>query len=299
MHARFRHSIFGLILSVTSAAPVLADDEPSVVHATPAMWTVRGAKGTAYLLGSVHALPDNIEWQTPQIKTAIRQSGTFVFEVPMQLEARERAVHLLRENMLLPIGTSLPSYFDREMRGEWGAAIEHTQVTPELLVHLRPWWAARILANAMSGRVAIFADQGVDNKVAAIARDRGAQFRALETDEFQLQMLMGEATPTNELSLLRAAMKKASTMSMTPFKKLLTAWETGDVAGIKATGLDMMPPAERKVVLDDRNSAWVPQIEKMLNEKRTFFITVGAAHLVGPEGVPAKLRAAGYRVDGP
>jgi len=299
MHARFRHLVLGLILSLTSAVPALADDDPPVVHAKPAMWTVHGPKGTAYLLGSVHALPDNIEWQTAEIKAAIRRSGTFVFEVPMQLDARERAAHLLSENMLLPISTSLPSYFDNEMRGEWSAAIEHTQVTPELLVHLRPWWAAKILANAMSGRVAIFADQGVDNKVAAIARDRGARFRALETDEFQLHMLMGDATPTNELSMLRAAMKKASTMSMTPFKKLLTAWETGDVAGIKATGLDTMSPAERKVVLDDRNSAWVPQIEKMLNGKGTFFITVGAAHLVGPEGVPAKLRAAGYHVDGP
>jgi hypothetical protein len=52
-------------------------------------------------------------------------------------------------------------------------------------------------------------------------------------------------------------------------------------------------------MLDDRNSAWVPQIEKMVGEKRTFFITVGAAHLVGLMGVPAQLRAAGYRVDGP
>jgi hypothetical protein len=112
-------------------------------------------------------------------------------------------------------------------------------------------------------------------------------------------MLMGDATPANETSLLRAAMKTASTMSMVPFQKLLTAWETHDMAGLKAAGPDRMSPAERKTVLDDRNSAWVPQIEKMLNEKRTFFITVGAAHLVGAQGVPAKLRAAGYRVDGP
>ncbi len=43
----------------------------------------------------------------------------------------------------------------------------------------------------------------------------------------------------------------------------------------------------------------MPKIEKMLNEKRTFFITVGAAHLVGPNGVPNLLREAGYKVDGP
>jgi uncharacterized protein YbaP (TraB family) len=37
----------------------------------------------------------------------------------------------------------------------------------------------------------------------------------------------------------------------------------------------------------------------MLKEKHTYFITVGAFHLVGPGGVPNLLRAAGYQVDGP
>lgn len=60
-----------------------------------------------------------------------------------------------------------------------------------------------------------------------------------------------------------------------------------------------MPPAERKAMLDDRNHAWIPQIVAMLNEKHTYFITVGAAHLVGKIGVPTLLRQRGYRVDGP
>jgi uncharacterized protein len=295
-----RYWIVWFGLSLMGGVPVLAADGPPVVHATPAMWTVHGPAGTAYLLGSVHALPENIEWQTPQIKAAIRRSSTFVFEVPMQSDDRERAARLLGENMLLPATTSLPSYFDSEMRSEFHAAVMHTQVTPEVLVRLRPWYAAKLLTGAMTrGASPIFADEGVDNKVAAMARDRGASFRALETDEFQIHMLMGDATPSNELAMLRTAMKQASTMPMAPFSKLLTAWETGDVAGIAAMGPDRMAPAERKIVLDHRNSAWVPQIEKMLKERRTFFITVGAAHLVGPAGVPQQLRAAGYRVDGP
>jgi uncharacterized protein YbaP (TraB family) len=58
-------------------------------------------------------------------------------------------------------------------------------------------------------------------------------------------------------------------------------------------------PEIKKALLTDRNQNWVGQIETMLKEKKTFFITVGAGHLAGPDGVPTMLRAAGYKVDGP
>ena len=58
-------------------------------------------------------------------------------------------------------------------------------------------------------------------------------------------------------------------------------------------------PEVKKALLTDRNRRWALQIETMLREKRVFFITVGAGHLAGPEGVPALLRKAGYKVEGP
>ena len=58
-------------------------------------------------------------------------------------------------------------------------------------------------------------------------------------------------------------------------------------------------PDVKKALLTDRNRRWALQIQTMLREKRIFFITVGAGHLAGADGVPALLRAAGYKVDGP
>ena len=58
-------------------------------------------------------------------------------------------------------------------------------------------------------------------------------------------------------------------------------------------------PEARAAFFTDRNRAWVKQIEAMLRERKTFFITVGAGHLVGKDSVPALLRADGYKVDGP
>jgi hypothetical protein len=202
--------------------------------------------------------------------------------------------------VLLPPSVSLPSYFDAEMRGEFRAAVEHTQIDPEGLVVVRPWYAAKELEDAMSGKLTSHTEEGVDNKIYAMAEARGIHdVRAFETPEFQLHALKGDANTKNELGLLKMAMKKAATKPMVPAKKLLDAWAAGDPSALAAIMAASQSPEERKVILDDRNKNWIPKIEKMLKEKRTFFITVGAAHLAGPNGVPNLLRQAGYKVDGP
>jgi uncharacterized protein len=306
MRAHFRYWLFRLCLLFMTVAPAFADDtankdakEPTV-HATPAMWTVHGPKGTAYLLGSFHALPKNVEWQTPAIKAAIKRANAFVFEIPMASDKRSQAGLLLVSNVLLPPSVSLPSYFDAEMRSEFRAAVEHTQIDPEGLVVVRPWYAALELEDAMSGKVTIHSEEGVDNNIYAMAEARGVHdVRALETPELALHALKRDATTKNELGILRVAMKKAASKPMPPFKKMLEAWEAGDTTTMLAINAASQSPEQLKALLDDRNHLWLPKIEKMLNEKRTFLITVGAAHLAGTNGIPNLLRQAGYKVDGP
>lgn len=300
MRANFRYWLLRLSLLFMTVTPAFAEDVQPVTHATPAMWTVHGPRGTAYLLGSVHVLPKNVEWQTREIKAAVKRANAFVFELPMSRDSQDQAALILGANVYLPTSVSLPSYFDNEMRKEFKAAVEHTQVDPETLVVMRPWFAARELEDAMSGKIKAQAEEGVDNKIYAMADKRGVRdIRALETPEFQVHMLKGSATTKNELELLRVAMKSAATKPMFPAKKLLDAWAAGDPDALAAIVSASQTPEEKKVVLDDRNRDWVPKIEKMLKEKRTFFITVGAAHLVGPDGVPSLLRQEGYKVDGP
>ncbi|HVW75297.1 MAG TPA: TraB/GumN family protein [Rhizomicrobium sp.] len=305
MRTHFGYWLFRLALVFMTAAPAFADDDKDksepVVHATPAMWVVHGPKGTAYLLGSVHALPKNVQWQTPAIKAAVKRADTFVFEINMSSENLDHTGLLMAENKFLPPSVSLPSYFDSEMRSDFRAAIEHTQIDPEGLVGLRPWYAAMELEDAMSGKLTLHTEEGVDNKIYAMAQARGVRdVRALETPELALHALKRDANTKNELGILRAAMKKAANKPMVSFKKLLEAWEAGDTAAIQAVNVAAESPEEHKALLYDRNHNWLPKIEKMLNEKRTFFITVGAAHLAGgPDSVPNLLRQAGYKVDGP
>jgi uncharacterized protein YbaP (TraB family) len=299
MRTKFVYWLFRLSLLFMTLAPAFAEDSARVVHATPAMWVVHGTRGTAYLLGSIHALPDNIDWKTPQIMAAVRSANVFVFEIPMDSDYRRMVGRMLGEDMLLPLNTSLPSFFDSEMRSEWHSAVMHTGINADALVIMRPWYAARTLEGAMSGHIPIYAAEGVDNKIYDIAAARSAPVRGLETAEAGLQGLKRDATPTNEMAELRKAMRDAAARPVASFANLLQAWEKGDPNAIIAAQPDMANPAVRKPMIDDRNRAWLPKIEKMLNSRGTYFITVGAAHLVGPYGVPNLLRADGYKVEGP
>jgi hypothetical protein len=50
-------------------------------------------------------------------------------------------------------------------------------------------------------------------------------------------------------------------------------------------------------LLVERNRNWIPKIEALFARPRPAFVVVGAAHLVGPDGLIALLRAKGYTVE--
>src|SRR5580698_3785539 len=147
--------LFAATASAFADPPVLP-----VITATPAMWTVHGSRATAYLLGSIHALPEGIDWKTPQLMAAFKSANSFVFEIPLDPSDLRMAGRIIAQNKFLPPSNSLPSYFDSEMRAEWRSAVANTHVHAEALVGLRPWAAAEELRGAMSDDVPIYTQDG-------------------------------------------------------------------------------------------------------------------------------------------
>jgi len=50
-------------------------------------------------------------------------------------------------------------------------------------------------------------------------------------------------------------------------------------------------------LLVDRNRNWIPKIEALFARRGRAFVVVGAAHLVGADGLISMLRARGYTVE--
>ncbi|HEY1632138.1 MAG TPA: TraB/GumN family protein [Rhizomicrobium sp.] len=291
--------LFRFLLLLAFASSALAQTDLGKIEAHPAMWVVHGKVGTAYLFGSIHILPPNVAWHSAKLDAAMTDADTFVFEVPLDDSGKAEAQAFIAQHGTLPAGTTLPSLLTPEARADYDAALAMTHLPPAALADKRPWMAALVIEVAMMMREGYSPDAGIDREILGYATAHGRQLRYFETIDQQMTMLAPPDTKleVKEFSIdLKSLRKEPVTLGA-----LVDAWSHADTRQIdKLMNSDLAKePGAKKLLLDDRNKAWVTKLQSMLAENHTYFITVGAAHLAGPGGVPSLLHKQGLQVDGP
>lgn len=290
-----------LLLAFWLALPAAADAPAAdaTTRVQPSLWHVTGPEGEAWLFGSVHVLPPDIDWRTPQIDAAIAAADVFVFEVPRDAATSAHVQQLIAERGYLPEGVQLRDLLHPAMQAKFDAALAASGLPPAQVNQERPWLAGLQILFAQMGKQQFDSQTGADAVLMGAAQADGKPMRYLETIDDQFALLAPD-DPALELDQFESSLSDLDDPG-TVVGPMVDAWGRGDQAAlaglVKADMEDF--PAARKALFDDRNARWVPRIEAMLKEKHSFFITVGAGHLAGPQGVPALLRKAGYQVDGP
>ncbi|HJT43214.1 MAG TPA: TraB/GumN family protein [Rhizomicrobium sp.] len=290
----FRRFFFPILLALLFVGPAAAD-----TIARPSLWHVQGSQGDMYLLGSVHILPPDVKWRTPEITAALARADVFVFEVPQDEKSLTQIQALMTAKGYLPPDQDLRSLLHPEARADFDAALAASGLPASAVARSRPWLAGLQMMFAQIARKNFALDNGVDNRLMAEADKAKKPVRFLETIEQQFALLAPEDRAL-ELEEFEASLKDLRDITA-EVQPMVDAWSAGDQKTLDALingDLDRYPAA-RKALLDDRNKAWLPKLRAMLQEKGTFFVTVGAGHLTGPTGLPALLRRAGYAVDGP
>jgi len=245
----------------------------------PPMWKIVNGRSTVYLLGSIHILPAKYNWHTPVIDEAIAASDVFIFETNIDFASTEFH-YFMDQHGYLPRGETLSKKLSPEARERYLALIKELKLDQGRLDYFRPGLAVFMLQQAHSVGQAGWAP-GVDANLLKQAKTAGKQVGYLESLQSQFEVLAaiggGSEMATLEKTLL------ATKDDGNKYAGMVAAWSDGDVS--KLISFDEQDANEKALLLDNRNKAWVPKIEALLQSPKTYFITVGAAHLTGKNSV--------------
>lgn len=287
-------------LALFAANPALADDHAApetaaapVATAGPALWKVADADTTIYLFGTVHVLPQGLEWYDTTIASALEGSDMIVTEIKMDNASEAQLQQLSMSMGLLPSGTTLRSLLTPEQAAAYEAGLAKLGVPAQAFDPLKPWLAGLTLSLLPLMQQGYSPDTGVEKVLLAKAGDKPQG--ALETAEFQLGIFNSMPTEAQVTFLMESVEGMDEVKPM--LDKMVAEWAKGDadqLAAIMNEG--MSDPAVAEALLYSRNANWAEWIDTRLDEPGTVFIAVGAGHLAGAKSVQDYLAQKGIVV---
>jgi uncharacterized protein YbaP (TraB family) len=298
-----RKNANGLLPAVAALVLLLAS-LPAAAWAKPPLWTVHGPGATITLFGSVHILPQGADWRPEALTQALAEADELWFETPIDDAAVLDVSRQALAQGLLPSGQDLAAMLSDPGRARLRRAETSLHLPGPALERLRPWLAELTIGEADYAREGATPDQGVERQLAGAAPQ--AARHAFETGAQQIALFAGQPEPV-QVASLEDTLRELEEDPKQPLR-LIDAWIKGDIKGLEKEGLEELrreSPQMYKALLTDRNAAWLAVLSQRLNAPSTdghsarIVVVVGVGHLVGPGGVPALLRAKGFRVDGP
>jgi uncharacterized protein YbaP (TraB family) len=263
------------------------------------MWTVRSPEATVHLLGSVHVGTPDFYPFDPVIEAAFAGSDGLAVELDVtDPETTRRSAQLFLQRALCPAEESLADHLDPQTYRALTDYAQAHQVPMAVVGRMRPAAAAMFLALEEMRRLGYDPELGVDvHFLRRAGPDR--QVRALETVEQQIEAIFGGDDQVAELLLTEFLTQTAALDSV--MTEMMNAWRSGDAARMDELITRQMldDPRLRAFhdrILRQRNKRMFAAIEDFLDGDQTWFVIVGAAHLVGSDGLVAWLSAAGYFV---
>ena len=279
----------GLVMFLSGLATLPAE-------ADPAMWVVKDPDSTIYLLGTIHVMKPDADWRTPKLEEALKASAEYWMEADISEDAAIAQTYIL--NFGFDHEHPLAEKLKAADYAKLIAVAKSFDLPADKFADMRPWFADMALTQAQVKSLGYDPEQGVDITLEREAKAAGKPVKTFETATEQLGFISGLPEKAaaemlvQDINNLDKGNKQVDAM--------MAAWQAGDVKALQKVGFNDVrtdAPGYYEIMIVKRNKAWVKTIESMLQGSGTAFIAVGCGHLIGPDSVPAQLKAAGYRVE--
>ncbi len=285
-------AMFAVCLASAASAQQMPASEtaPSVQQLRPALWKVSDADTTIYLFGTIHLLPQGMEWLNGPLAEAVSSADELVTEIPEVADGTVQTSLMARA--VLPKGKSLRGLMTKRERAKFEATLTGFKLPVASFDVYKPWYAAVVLATIPLLRQGFAVGSGVENTLAERIKERGRPRIGLETLDYQLALFDG-LTQRTQLRYLGEVIEALPTLRKT-VEEIVSEWGEGDAAKLaELMNAAEDDPAMVTILLTNRNRTWARWIKTRLDSPGTSFVAVGAGHLGGPGSLQDQLSQLG------
>ncbi len=258
------------------------------------MWVIKDEDSTIYLIGTLHLLRRETEWNSAKVKKAVRKSSELWLEIANPGDQSE-AVPLVQQYGF-DHERMLSSRLNAKQKEKLARVAAEYAVPLANLEPMKPWLAALVMVVLPLQKAGLDPNAGVDLCLCKEAERDGDRIMGFETLEEQTKMLADLPEP-EQIAFFNETLDDVD-KGIEYFDQLASAWLRGDTNALKKLAIDDMraeAPELYEKLLVQRNVRWSEKIAKILNGAGVQMIAVGMLHLVGPDSLQVQLAKRGIK----
>ena len=262
------------------------------------LWRIQSKTNTVYVLGSLHLSKKEIYPLNQKIESAFDQSNVLAVEANIN-DIKKIDIQKLMESAFYPGNDTLEKHVSPETY-EWvRKEASGLGISIELINKQKPWFLSMTLVALETLKLGLDPNLGIDKYFLSKAEGK-KKILELESLDYQINLLSNLSDKDQELFLVYT-LRDLKIMEQ-EVNKLIQAWSSGDTKGMESILTRSVSEDKRlssifEKLIYERNRKMVLKIEDFLRAKETYFVIVGAGHLVGDQGIIEILREKGYIVE--
>jgi len=261
-------------------------------------WQVKSDSATAYLLGSIHYADESFYPLRRDIERAFYSSDHLVVEINIDAAKAKRYRNLIQQKGSYEGEATIRDEISAETYRQLEYRLRRLGIPMDMVHKQKPGILVLTLTAVQVLKMGFLPEMGVDAYLLRKASRSGKNIIELETVDEQIEVFLNI---TDGDLLLREALLSLEDAEM-QMMDMMYCWKRGNETCLEAILFeDALTSYPSFVSIYDilfyrRNEDMADDISTFLDSTGTYFVVVGAGHLVGEKGVPNLLKKAGYDV---
>jgi len=260
------------------------------------VWKIQKGDSSIYLGGTIHLLRSS-DYPLPQeFEKAYKLSDTLVFETNIGTLATAEFQQSMLTQMFYLDGSKLQDHLSEKASKALRTYAQKNNFNLDLIQHMKATMVAITLSQQELTKLGA-TQNGVDSYFYQRSVQDQKQTEYFETIEEQFNIIFS-LDQENESGFLLYTLESLDEMKRV-YTSFIKLWKKGKERQLTKLFIDDLKNQTPKLysnLLVKRNQAWFPRIQNYFQTKEIEFVLVGAAHLLGEDGLLQMLRDNGYKV---